>query len=43
MGQGGYHDDGLDAVAGSILSTPSPVRPLGGRIQTFSANTDFKI
>ncbi len=43
IGRAGYHDDGLDAISGAILYTPSPVRPLGGRIQTFSANTDFKI
>lgn len=37
------HDDGLDAVAGAIAQTPIPVRPIGGRITTFSANTNFKI
>lgn len=43
MGRGGVHDDGLDAVSGAILGTSIPVRPLGAHIQTFSANTNFKI
>ena len=37
------HDDGLDAVAGAIAQVPSVVRPLGYTIQTFTANTNFKI
>ena len=37
------HDDGLDAVAGAICAMPTPVRPLGHSITTFSANTDFNI
>lgn len=37
------HDDGLDAVAGAIAQTPTPVRPQGGVIRTFSANTNFTI
>ena len=37
------HDDGLDAVAGAIAQTPTPVRPLGHVIKTFNANTNFKI
>ena len=37
------HDDGLDAVAGAIAHNPTPVRPLGHTIHTFTANTDFKI
>ena len=37
------HDDGLDAVAGAICATPVPVRPLGGIIRPFTANTEFKI
>ena len=43
MGQGGYHDDGLDAVSGAITQQPTIVRPLGAYIHTFTANTDFKI
>ena len=39
----GMHDDGLDAVAGAIAQPPIPVRPVGGTIKTFSANTNFKI
>lgn len=37
------HDDGLDAVAGAIAQQPNIVRPLGYTIQTFTANTNFKI
>ena len=37
------HDDGLDAVAGAIAQVPFIVRPLGHAIQTFTANTNFKI
>ena len=37
------HDDGLDAVAGAIAQVPTPVRPLGHTIQTFTANTNFTI
>lgn len=37
------HDDGLDAVAGAIMSTPIPVRPIGMSGRIFSANTNFKI
>ena len=37
------HDDGLDAVAGAILTTPVAVRPLGAVGHTFSANTNFKV
>jgi hypothetical protein len=37
------HDDGLDAVAGAIAQVPSIVRPLGHAVQTFTANTNFKI
>ncbi len=40
---GNGHDDGLDATAGAISSTPVPIRPIGRGIKTFSANTDFKI
>lgn len=39
----GMHDDGLDAVAGAIAQVPIPIRPIGSTIQTFSANTNFKI
>jgi len=37
------HDDGIDAVAGAIASTPIPVRPIGRTTQVYSANTKFKI
>lgn len=40
---GAEHDDGLDAVAGAIMSMPMPVRPLGARLKPFTANTNFKI
>ena len=43
IGANGVHDDGLDAVAGAIGDTPTPVRAIGAKIQTFSANTNFKI
>ena len=37
------HDDGIDAVAGAITTTPIPVRPGGRTTQIYSANTKFKI
>ena len=37
------HDDGLDAVAGAIAQTPTPVRPSGCVIKPISANTKFTI
>ncbi len=37
------HDDGLDALAGAICDAPTPVRPMGGVMRTFSANTNFKL
>lgn len=37
------HDDGLDAVAGAIMTTPVPVRAAGASARMFSANTNFKI
>lgn len=43
IGVAGIHDDGLDAVAGAIADTPTPVRATGAHIKTFSANTNFKI
>ena len=43
IGANGIHDDGLDAVAGAITDTPTPVRAIGTSIKTFSANTNFKI
>lgn len=43
IGANGIHDDGLDAVAGAIADTPIPVRAIGTQIQTFTANTNFKI
>jgi len=39
----GMHDDGLDAVAGAIAHPATLIRPLGGTIKTFSANTNFNI
>ena len=39
----GMHDDGLDAVAGAIAQVPTPTRPIGGTIKTFTANTNFKL
>lgn len=38
---GAGHDDGLDAVAGAICATPTPVRPLGATIKSIKANTNF--
>ena len=43
IGAPGIHDDGLDAVAGAIADMPIPVRAIGARARTFSANTNFKI
>lgn len=40
---GTEHDDGIDAVAGAILATPVPIRPIGTMPQKYTANTDFKI
>ncbi|MBP5485395.1 MAG: hypothetical protein J6Y07_01670 [Alphaproteobacteria bacterium] len=40
---GGEHDDGLDAVAGAILSLPTPMRPIGKNVRGYIANTDFKL
>lgn len=37
------HDDGIDAVAGAIATTPTPVRPIGRANQIYSANTKFRI
>ena len=39
----GVHDDGLDAVAGAIAQPPMPVRPIGSRMRTYSANTNFSV
>lgn len=36
------HDDGLDAVAGALSTTPTPIRPMG-QIRPYRANTDFKL
>lgn len=43
IGANGIHDDGLDAVAGAITDTPTPVRAIGASIKTFSANTNFSV
>ena len=40
---GADHDDGLDAVAGGIVSVPVPMRPTGSLVHKYTANTDFKI
>ncbi|MBQ4070504.1 MAG: hypothetical protein IJD52_03995 [Alphaproteobacteria bacterium] len=37
------HDDGIDALAGAIVQTPSPIRPSGTTTRMFAANTNFKI
>ncbi len=37
------HDDGLDALAGAISAQAVPLRALGRSVQTFSANTNFKL
>ena len=37
------HDDGIDAVAGAIAATPTPLRPIGRTNQIYSANTKFRI
>ena len=43
VGAYGTHDDGLDAVAGAIAQTASPVRAIGTAIKTFSANINFSV
>ena len=40
---GTEHDDGLDAVAGAIACTPTPIHPNGIRAHKYIANTDFQI
>ncbi len=40
---GAGHDDGLDAVAGAITCTPTPIRPLAQHVRPINANTNFKI
>ncbi|MBO7509458.1 MAG: hypothetical protein J6T57_04260 [Alphaproteobacteria bacterium] len=40
---GGEHDDGLDAVAGAIMSRPVPVRTTIDINRRYVANTDFQI
>ena len=37
------HDDGIDAVAGAILATPTPVHPIARVGRTFVGKTDFLI
>ena len=37
------HDDGIDAVAGAILSPPIPIHPTGRLGRIYSANTNFSI
>ena len=43
MGAPGIHDDGLDAVAGAIAHTPTPVHAIGATTKTYSANTTFNV
>ena len=43
IGGGGIHDDGLDAVAGAITQSPTPVHGTATTPRTYSANTEFKI
>ncbi len=40
---GTEHDDGLDAVAGAISCTPTPVRANGAAARIYTANTNFKL
>lgn len=42
MGSAG-HDDGLDAIAGALRMTPTPVRALGQTFRPVRAKTEFKI
>ena len=37
------HDDGIDAVAGAILTPPTPVHPFSRNGHTFMGNTKFTI
>lgn len=37
------HDDGLDAIAGALRMTPTPVRALGQTFRPIRAKTEFKI
>ena len=37
------HDDGLDALAGALAMTASPIRPLINHTGLIKANTEFKI
>ena len=37
------HDDGLDAIAGALLLTPMPIRPVNYNQRPIRANTEFKI
>ena len=39
----GAHDDGIDAVAGAILATPTPIHPIARAGRTFIGKTDFSI
>ena len=40
---GPEHDDGLDALAGAIMSDAVPVHPLSGQNYRYMANTNFNI
>ncbi len=40
---GNQTDDGLDAVAGALRVTPTPVRPYGGCAKIIQANTKFTL
>ena len=37
------HDDGIDAVAGALSLMPNPVRPTGGVVASYHANTNFDV
>lgn len=40
---GSAHDDGLDALAGALCATPTPVRAMGAAIRPYRANTNFNL
>ena len=37
------HDDGLDALAGALRLTPTPIRPTGQIFRPMSARTEFRV
>ena len=40
---GAEHDDGIDAIAGAVSCTPTPVHSIGITLTQYIANTDFKL